>query len=673
MPRVDPSPADAGSDAARDKKMTAEAVAKVVRSRGGYSNLPINSKVFLDRCGWTSVEGCLHVFRDCKILRLECNALKFLSGLETLAKLRFLYLQSNQLRSLGEALAQNMSLDTIDLTANEFQALVPGEIPQSVTNLYAAGNRLRGPEALRGLSSLPNLQVLDLSRNMLSEDEDLEALTGEGASCRASLRVLYLAGNPIASSSAYRRTIIARLPCLTYLDDQPVDALERVCAEAWMRGGREAMLAAKFAHAEARKEAQRRQVAEMRRMRESGSNSTGLDPSALLPLITLGPESGDGRGEDARECTICQEGLAAGESVLMLPCAHHYHALCIRPWLALFKNTCPICRAPILTRDVTLGARAFLATTSAAFSELGVDANAILVPDRGASETHDGSSSSCQSRYNSASSVDDASCSADCSSATSSTGAWARARELSMPSTFNGEVHRLGIDLGDGSSRSNLDIVNKLLMKRWGKRVVKGPAEKAAEREKRNIERTRLQREIDARKVERRARGEPEEEEDGLLRTPEFLVTTLGVIEGDDGAIPLQVLRRYKEDRAPARKGANAFKALLERGESGTQVEEVDNVSCKEPGTLSDTPSGLPCACEKNAKLADAVDKFARSRVVLGRIEQYRIFSRTAEIIRKFPDQIHSCDDIKGEEIGAGSLSIIDEYLRRGYVWGNTL
>ena len=32
---------------------------------------------------------------------------------------------------------------------------------------------------------------------------------------------------------SYRKTVVAALPALTYLDDRPVFELERLCAEAW--------------------------------------------------------------------------------------------------------------------------------------------------------------------------------------------------------------------------------------------------------------------------------------------------------------------------------------------------------------------------------------------------------------------------------------------------------
>ena len=48
------------------------------------------------------------------------------------------------------------------------------------------------------------------------------------------LRVLYLRGNPAVSAMrGYRKTLIALLPSLNYLDDRPVFETERLCAEAW--------------------------------------------------------------------------------------------------------------------------------------------------------------------------------------------------------------------------------------------------------------------------------------------------------------------------------------------------------------------------------------------------------------------------------------------------------
>lgn len=49
-----------------------------------------------------------------------------------------------------------------------------------------------------------------------------------------SLCCVYLKGNPVVSSMKnYRKTLITRLPQLTFLDERPVFDVERRCAEAW--------------------------------------------------------------------------------------------------------------------------------------------------------------------------------------------------------------------------------------------------------------------------------------------------------------------------------------------------------------------------------------------------------------------------------------------------------
>lgn len=44
------------------------------------------------------------------------------------------------------------------------------------------------------------------------------------------------------------------------------------------------------------------------------------------------------------KCLVCQDELAAGEEVQVLPCNHVFHPPCLEPWLLEHNNSCPTCR-----------------------------------------------------------------------------------------------------------------------------------------------------------------------------------------------------------------------------------------------------------------------------------------------------------------------------------------
>jgi dynein assembly factor 1 len=102
-----------------------------------------------------------------------------------------------------------------------------------------AGNSLREVGSLSALAGCGMLSSLDLTDNGL--DGDAAALLALLARLPA-LRALYLqAGNPVASSlRPYRKSVVAALKELVYLDDRPVFDAERRAAAAWANGGEEA-------------------------------------------------------------------------------------------------------------------------------------------------------------------------------------------------------------------------------------------------------------------------------------------------------------------------------------------------------------------------------------------------------------------------------------------------
>ena len=63
--------------------------------------------------------------------------------------------------------------------------------------------------------------------------------------------------------------------------------------------------------------------------------------------------------DDARECSICLEVVAASDRAVCCPRGHSYHQNCIKEWLCESKkDACPTCGAKITRRQVRLGSLA---------------------------------------------------------------------------------------------------------------------------------------------------------------------------------------------------------------------------------------------------------------------------------------------------------------------------
>ncbi len=220
-----------------------------------------------------NIQG-LEEYTGCKVLHLEGNCLRSVQGLGHMSSLRALYIQSNAISSL-EGLEGCTQLQHLDLSSNPIHSL--SGLPPSLGTLHASNIGLESSAALSGLaemcpslqvcrvregevashspSSLPLSQVLDLSRNRLDA-------TATPALCTLrALRVLYATDNPCSRSANFRRLLISSIPQLSYLDDQPVDELERCGCEAWAVGGRAAEAAARQAWREERRKRSKRTTA----------------------------------------------------------------------------------------------------------------------------------------------------------------------------------------------------------------------------------------------------------------------------------------------------------------------------------------------------------------------------------------------------------------------------
>uniref|UniRef100_A0A7S3J2B2 Uncharacterized protein n=1 Tax=Euplotes harpa TaxID=151035 RepID=A0A7S3J2B2_9SPIT len=85
-----------------------------------------------------------------------------------------------------------------------------------------------------GLLELPSITVLDISDNQIDDP----AVVDEVLVKMPNLAVLYLKGNPVCKKiKNYKKTLIAKMPGLRYLDDSPVFPEDRRYAEAFAEGG----------------------------------------------------------------------------------------------------------------------------------------------------------------------------------------------------------------------------------------------------------------------------------------------------------------------------------------------------------------------------------------------------------------------------------------------------
>ncbi|RPA96004.1 L domain-like protein [Choiromyces venosus 120613-1] len=114
--------------------------------------------------------------------------------------------------------------DAIDLTDNDIQALSNFPLSERLKTLLLARNRISSIQPTLA-ASLPNLTVLALAANNISELADLDPL----ARC-ARLTHLSLLDNPVTRRENYRYWVIWRCPSVRFLDYKKVKDAERVAA-----------------------------------------------------------------------------------------------------------------------------------------------------------------------------------------------------------------------------------------------------------------------------------------------------------------------------------------------------------------------------------------------------------------------------------------------------------
>ena len=220
--------------------------------------MEINDKLFLSGKGFKSIRN-MYLFPSLRLLYFHGNGKSqiyeyflllllcpigcdSMLGLQQNPDLRNLYLHENLITKI-EGLENLRELRQINLSKNLISQISGLENCAKLDSILIVGNRLgqdeeiSDVEALKGLLDAPTLEILDITDNYISDPAVLPEIFEK----LPNLRLLRCKGNKFRDSiSDYRKTIIARLPNLHYLDDRKVTYEDRRRAEAFAIGKKEA-------------------------------------------------------------------------------------------------------------------------------------------------------------------------------------------------------------------------------------------------------------------------------------------------------------------------------------------------------------------------------------------------------------------------------------------------
>jgi len=212
------------------QEMTVKALKASCEKNKLYRTARLNDKMYLHYVGWESIAN-LDEYTGLKVLWLEGNGLLKIEGLEHQSELRTLYLQENVIEKI-ENLEALTCLDTLNLSQNFVSKIENMGHMKELKTLIISQNRLATAADVEHIATLPEVSCLDIQKNKIDDLEIVNVLER-----MPKLAVLYLQGNPVVKKiKFYRKSLIAKLKALKYLDDKPVFEEERLRAEAWCRG-----------------------------------------------------------------------------------------------------------------------------------------------------------------------------------------------------------------------------------------------------------------------------------------------------------------------------------------------------------------------------------------------------------------------------------------------------
>ena len=202
-----------------------------------YRTHELNEILYLHFKGFKKIDN-LFTFTGLKCLYLEGNGIQKIEGLDNCVNLTSLYLHENCICKI-EGLDKLEKLVNLNLSDNLITTIENLSNCKNLSNLLLKRNRIgeNGLNDLKGLLELnDNFNVLDISDNKIKEQNIIEDYLTK----IPNLRVIYLNGNDcVRNIKNYRKTLIAKLKEIRYIDDRPVFDDEKRFALAFAKGGYE--------------------------------------------------------------------------------------------------------------------------------------------------------------------------------------------------------------------------------------------------------------------------------------------------------------------------------------------------------------------------------------------------------------------------------------------------
>eukprot|EP00762_Andalucia_godoyi_P005747 ANDGO_06389.mRNA.1 Leucine-rich repeat-containing protein ODA7 len=215
--------------------ITDELIKRLVKEQELFRTYELNDILYLHFKGLMRISN-LDKWTGLKALWLEGNSITTIENLGHLQKLKCLYLHQNLIEEIG-GLEELTELDQLNLSDNSISRIENLGHCSKLTSLYLANNKIQTVDDVRQVLEVPSLSCLDLSKNKIEDP----AVVFEVLVHMPNLKVLKLDGNPVVRKvPSYRKSVIAAIKTLTYLDDRPVFDDERRCVSAWEAGGIEA-------------------------------------------------------------------------------------------------------------------------------------------------------------------------------------------------------------------------------------------------------------------------------------------------------------------------------------------------------------------------------------------------------------------------------------------------